>query len=156
IQINLFNLDISRLSISSIIDSGGTNRIFLWENVINNVINNKPFLGYGPGHPTSSELIFSLIHRTYSHTHNTLIEAFTELGLLGLLFFSIILINAFKSAYDKAKNNQNYYVVLGIFIGILINGIGESYFVSATQWIVIALAISSYKNTIHNEAYIEA
>lgn len=140
---NTLGIDTSRMSVKAVIESGGTNRVYLWTKVLEYVRENCFWFGYGPGHPTSAQVILPLVHRNYSHTHNTLIEAYGELGIIGLIVFVYVLYSSLQCIVKKSKFNSRYYLLFGMLIGVLANGIGESYFVAAPLWLAVGVCYAS-------------
>lgn len=133
------SIDVSRLSISSVISSGGTNRVHIWTEIIPYVFNSYRWFGYGPGKNSSTVILQHLVQRNYSHTHNTLVEAFAETGLCGLILVVIIIIGCFKNINKHSSVNNNWYLLYALFLGVLIAGIGESYYNDIVFWIYIGI-----------------
>lgn len=141
--LNLFlpevNFDFSRFNYIDLISSGGTNRATLWKLLIPVIIANYFWVGYGPGSFCSSEIVSPLVGRHYTHTHNTFIEAWGELGILGLISFVIIVIGAVRKLLSRIKTKHEYIVLFALVVDVLVNSIGESMFTGLNFWIIIAM-----------------
>jgi len=129
--------DFSRFNYVELIASGGTNRVSLWFLLIPVVFFNYPLFGYGPGYYCSAQIIFPLIHRAYTNTHNTFLEAWGELGFAGLAPFVYVIISAFKRIFVKTKENINYLVIFALYIDVFVNGIGEAMFAGINLWMLL-------------------
>lgn len=136
----ILGLDLTRFNYIELIQSGGTNRTTIWMRIIPLIIEKYLFFGYGPGHYCSSVIVSKLVNREYVHTHNLIIEVWGELGLIGLIPFLWIIINAFKSLNRKIKVNDSNLIIMAIFIELIINCIGESHFCDIILWIIIGFA----------------
>lgn len=143
-------LDLTRFDYVELVQSGGTNRVTLWNRVIPVIIEKYNIFGYGPGHYTSSQIVSPLVNRNYAHTHNLIIEAWGELGLFGLIPFVWLLVNSSSKLIKKSKNNKYNLILLGIFIELMINSIGESHFVDIVLWIIIGFAWSYDKRRMED------
>jgi|GEM_PF-3078976 len=144
--INLFlpysEFDFSRFNYIALVKNGGTNRVYLWTLLIPVIMKNYPWFGYGPSYYCSAQIIYPLVHRAYTNTHNTFLEAWGELGFVGLAPFSLIMISSLIKIFRKTENNINYLVILGLFIDVLVNGIGEAMFAGINLWILIGFCYS--------------
>lgn len=136
-------IDASRLSIASVISSGGTNRVHVWTEVIPYVRNNSLWWGLGPGKYSSHVVLQSLVQRSYSHTHNTLIESFAELGLVGFSLTLLIVLFTFRQLIHMTRASENWYKISAYFLCVMIASIGESYFNDIVLWIPIGLICST-------------
>lgn len=139
----MFGLDDSRFSIASIIESGGSNRTHIWEEIIPYVTDNFLWLGYGPGKAGSTELLTDFVGRVYNSTHNTFVESFAETGLLGLTFFVLIFVRSLVNFWKGAKNNRLFYIPFGMMLCILVASTGESYFNDIITWILIGISTNT-------------
>ena len=92
----LLGFDISRYNYVDVISSGGSNRTYLWTLIIPLIINKYMIYGYGPSHFCSQQVVTPLVGRNYVHTHNLFIEAWGELGLLGLIPFCVLVLFVIK------------------------------------------------------------
>lgn len=138
--ISVFGLDINRYNYREVIASGGTNRAAIYETLIPYIFNNNYYIyGYGPGHDTSREILLGLVYRDYAHSHNTFLEAFGELGIVGLILTVLFVMGAIKRISHYCVKNTKTYVLLGVFISILVNSMGESYFCYAVFWLVLSM-----------------
>lgn len=138
--IPIFGLDSTRFSISSVVESGGSNRTHIWEEMIPYVVQNNFYLGNGPGKAGSTILLSDMVSREYNSTHNTFIEAFAETGIIGLTLFSIIFVYAIISLRKKTQLINGYLLLSSSFIFLLAASIGESYYNDVFLWMFIGLA----------------
>lgn len=141
----LSGLDTSRFSIDEIISSGGSRRTIIYESLFTYIIENDFWkIGYGPGHECSHQVIIATTGWDNVHSHNTFLESFGELGIIGFLmltnciYFSISKINNICGMYKQA------YIVLTMFICLLINGVVESYFCDAVLWLLMAVCRNDF------------
>lgn len=138
-------LDTSRFSVAEIIASGGSRRSLIYESLIPYIIKNGYWkIGYGPGHECSREVIMSLIGWDYAHSHNTFLEAFGELGIMGLLILIWSIKKSLKNIYGVCKIYKEAYLFVAILICLLINGIAESYFFDAVLWLLLGICRNNY------------
>ena len=138
-------LDTSRFSVAEIIASGGSRRSLIYESLIPYVIKNGYWkIGYGPGHECSRQVIMSLIGWDYAHSHNTFLEAFGELGIMGLLILIWSIKKSLKNIYGVCKIYKEAYLFVAILICLLINGIAESYFFDAVLWLLLGICRNNY------------
>lgn len=147
----LFGLDVGRFNISDVISSGGSRRILIYESLIPYIIKNGYWkLGYGPGHECSRLVIISLIGWDYAHSHNTFLEAFGELGIVGVLILALIFKKSLKNIYATCKIYKNAYLFMAMIICLIINGFAESYFFDAILWLLVAISRNKYRDIKFN------
>lgn len=141
------DFDLGRFDFIELVKSGGTNRVTIWIAVIPVIVQNYFWFGYGPGYYCSSQIVTSLVHRNYTHTHNIFVEAFGEVGVLGLATFVFILIKAIQNIRRRTKNDISQLVFLALLIDLIVNGIGEAMFYGINLWLVIGMCyIKAPKN----------
>lgn len=143
-------IDVSRYNFIELISSGGSNRTIIWKTLTPAIFEKYMWLGYGPSHYCSEQIILSLMNLNYSHTHNTIFEAWGELGFIGLIPFVLILIWSFKKGYFFIKNKSHYLMIGFLFIGLLLLGLGESFFANVELWIIIGLLLGG-KNILEEK-----
>ncbi len=138
-------LDTSRFSITEIIASGGSRRSLIYESLIPYIIKNGYWkIGYGPGHECSRQVIMALIGWDYAHSHNTFLEAFGELGIMGLLILIWSIKKSLMNICEVCKVYKEAYLFVAILICLLINGLAESYFFDAVLWLLLAICRNNY------------
>lgn len=143
--ITLTGIDVSRFSVSEILSSGGSRRVLIYTTLIPFIINNGYWkVGYGPGHDCSRRVIMSLIAWEYTHSHNTFLEAFGELGIIGLIALIVCVVKSINNLYKACANNKEGYVILAMLICLIINGFAESYFFDAILWLLLAVGRNKY------------
>lgn len=141
----LTDLDTSRFSISELIASGGSRRSLIYQSLIPYIIQNGYWkFGYGPGHECSRQAIMSLTGWDYSHSHNIFLEAFGELGIVGLFILIWSIIKSLKNIYEICKKYKEAFLLVAILICLLINGLAESYFFNASLWLLLAVCRNNF------------
>ncbi len=145
ILLTRIGIDLSRYDYVDLISTGGSNRTVIWEVLSRVIFRDYKWFGYGPGHFCSEQMLASLINQDYKHTHNTVFEAWGELGFFGLIPFVLILIFAFRNGYNHIKKENTNLMIGFLFIGVLVLGLGESFFVNIELWILIGLLLSVRK-----------
>ena len=143
----IFGFDISRYNYVDVISSGGSNRVYLWSLLIPLIIRNYNTFGYGPSHYCSQQIVSPLVGRNYVHTHNLVLEAWGELGLVGLIPFVILLFTVFIIISRKKNYNSAYFLLFALFIEMMINGVGESMFADIMMWLLFGLILSTTKKS---------
>jgi O-antigen ligase len=132
-------IDLSRYDYVELIESGGSNRSIIWETLSPVIWRDYKWFGYGPGHFCSEEMIHALMDLDYTHTHNTIFEAWGELGFFGLIPFALILIYAFRRGLSHIKHESGYLMFGFVLVVLLLLGLGESLFANIELWIIIGL-----------------
>ncbi len=141
-------MDASRIDIEKMISSGGTNRVHVWKEIIPYVYKNCFYWGLGPGKYGTHVILQKLVFRSYSHAHNTLVEAFAETGIVGFVLMTILLIGTGIQAFRLLKKNRNGYRIVFFFICTMFAGIGESYFNDIVLWLPIGMLGFPWNSTV--------
>lgn len=145
IFIILSGLDANRFNLSEIIASGGSRRTLIYESLIPYILENGYWkFGYGAGHDCSRQVIISLTGWDYTHSHNTFLESFGELGIMGLMLFIYCIKNSLNNIYNACQINKNVYLIIAMFVCLLINGLAESYFFDAVLWLLLAVCWNNF------------
>lgn len=142
IYMNIMNIsfDSDRFLWQSIVDTGGTGRVFIWREMIRYVMSHNPVLGIG------------LINNTVSSigSHNLFVFLIYQMGIIGAViyisFFSWITVKLVKS-YLSGKMPM-LILPLIMFLQMISNGIGEDIFYEFPLWFVMGfglLFINNYK-----------
>lgn len=120
---------ISRYTYDAMIGSGGTGRVDIWINIINQYLEfplfNKLF-GVGAG--TVQHLTFGQV------AHNIWIENLVEIGILGTSIYSYFNLTYLKKAFKIEE-----YVILSSFIGYTIMGLSMSLYSYKPLWNIMLL-----------------
>ncbi len=138
-----FGIDLSRYNYVELISSGGSNRAIIWETLSPVIWSEHRWFGYGPSHFCSEKMISMHMNLNYKHTHNTIFEAWGELGIFGLVPFLLLLLFAFKRGRTHIKNESGYLMIGFLFVEFLLLGLGESFFANIGLWLVIGLLAGS-------------
>ncbi len=99
------------------------NRIFIWESTID-MIKDHPLLGIGPG---NFSIVYpeyrspEAIEKNHPFAHNIFLNMAVELGLVGLIIFSIIIFKIIKMGYYISKINPLLRSLYAGFIAILVH-----------------------------------
>ena len=96
----LSNNLISRFSFDEMVSSGGSNRIFIWKDILDFLLNNPLRFIFGVG-------FFGAADVTYV-AHNQLIQVLLDNGIVGLILYLMILFNLFIEAKKKSMIMINY------------------------------------------------
>ena len=139
-------IDLSRYDYVELIKGGGSNRTIIWETLSPVIWEKHRWFGYGPGHFCSEKMITTLMNLEYSHTHNTIFEAWGEVGLFGLAAFLLILYTTLKKSFFHIKHRTEYLMIGVLLVEFILLGMGESFFANISLWIVIGLLVGSRKN----------
>lgn len=143
---NLFLPDVGLLAeryyISTLIATGGTNRTTIWSKLIPLLIKDYTWFGYGPGYYCSAQVVTSLVNRAYTNTHNIILEAWGQVGLIGLICFLGIVVKSTRNAVEYSKRNINLLFIIALLVDCFVNGIGEAMFAGTNLWIIIGLCYS--------------
>lgn len=135
------NMDFKRYNYVNVIQSGGTNRSTIYKKLIPYIFNNNFYIyGYGPGHECTRRIIYPLIGRNYTHSHNTFLEAFGELGIIGLSLTLIYVFKSIRNINQSTKIYRDSYMITSMVFCILISSVGESYFYYAIFWFILLLS----------------
>lgn len=139
-------LDLSRYDYIELIKGGGSNRTIIWKTLSPVIWEEHRWFGYGPGHFCSEQMITSLMNLRYAHTHNTIFEAWGELGLFGVFWFLLILYTVFQKSLFHIKNKTRYLMIGFLFVEFVLLGLGESFFANIDLWMIIGIMLGSRKN----------
>lgn len=144
-QVSFVNAPIlKRMTINSIVETGGNNRIFLWR-VGLQIFNEHLILGTGLGN-----YLYSYGNYTNSFgldAHNDWLRVAGELGLTGLLIFQTLLttigwklITSLKKMFNLEKKLL-VLIIFALFVYTLSVGLTSTYLWRKIYWLVLALAM---------------
>ncbi|WP_168123458.1 O-antigen ligase family protein [Paenibacillus sp. HB172176] len=114
-------------------------RQVLWGGLLK-VISESPLIGYGSAARPSEFLGGSL------SAHNYYLQMMLQVGIIGTVFFGLLLFSIWKYLYI-AKNNKSVRTVGALFIGILLYQVFEVSFtqnnlsISVIQWLIIGVGV---------------
>ena len=105
----------------------GTGRIPVWQWILQDVVPQKPILGYsfGQGEAITRIYDFSYTGLRIIHLHNVAISSLVNLGLAGFLMFSSFFIGLLKSAMDLRAFKWRVYLLSGL-MAIMLNAFSFS------------------------------
>ena len=114
-------------------DATLTGRIPLWNQIVNVMTENKTFTGFGYGMFWRDSRAVALIRRGFHNessfaqastgSHNTLLELWLNIGLLGIGVFFIALLYSLRNLREVPENS--YIFTSMIMISLLVNGLTE-------------------------------
>lgn len=140
------------LTIFNFADSSTSYRFKIWE-ITGEVIRDNFLVGVGLGHQPF-KYTFETYIRTMPifHAHNSYIEIFAELGLVGFVLFTLFMISIFVILLKYPISSSNSYerivgaALIGSFSGMIVHGMFENIFymtkITTTFWILLALTYS--------------
>ena len=120
-------------------DATLSNRTYLWEKLIPFMLNSHTFTGYGllmfwydADALKSLQYLFArnswFREMTYG-AHNTLLEMWLDIGLIGLALFFLVLIYSFRRF--RHFNDNQYYACSAFMLPMLIRGLTERSFTNS-------------------------
>jgi O-antigen ligase len=114
------------------------------------VFKNKPLLGVGIGNyiPTLEEKV-ALEPWQYQPAHNIFLHLATEMGLVGVGFFLLLMYVCLRSTWNKRKILIGFtFLALGITFGIM--SLFDHYFVTIQQGRLMFFAVLGFMWTVSN------
>lgn len=147
----IVGFDFTRYDYYELIESGGTNRVYIWTMLIPVIFTEYNIFGYGPSHNCSSIIVTELVGRKYANTHNTFLEAWGELGCIGLIPFLLLVYQVYHRSKELVCINEQYYVFYALLIATFINSMGESVFANIMMWILFSFVLSANKKCISSK-----
>lgn len=131
----------ARFSLSNLIHSVGTSdRINIWTSLLSYIFaSGRWILGYGPGTVCTRHAFLEIMDRELYHAHNTFLEAFGELGIVGLGLTVAYVLFSILSVIRRSKADDGAYLLLGMAVYILVHGMVESFYQCFFFWAVLAL-----------------
>ena len=148
-----FPSTIERFSISSVLESGGTHRLEIWNIFFYKVFPNRWLLGVGFDPRNFKNIIESFLGKPYG-AHNFIVEILGYSGIVGGVVFFVTIFNPFIRLLQFVKKQPMILVPLSMLSCVIIDGIGENILLSRFLWISIGLGlflISNLKKGTKNE-----
>lgn len=151
------------LTIFNLSDSSTSYRFKIWE-ITGEVIRDNFLVGVGLGH-LPFKYTFEKYIRTMPiyHAHNSFIEIFAELGLVGFILFLLFVLSIFLMLWKyPLKSSDSYNKIMGAaliasFSGMMIHGMFENIFymtkITTGFWILLALAYSLVRTSKERRKY---
>lgn len=137
------------MTIFNFADSSTSYRFKIWE-ITETVIRDHFLVGVGLGH-LPFKMMFERYIRTMPiyHAHNTFLEIFAELGIVGLILFLIFMVSIFVNlARYPLMSDDPYLRIMGAavtssFCGMLFHGMFENIFymtkITTTFWLLLGV-----------------
>lgn len=113
-----------------------TGRTNIYENIFE-ILSKKPLLGYGYGN--SYDVMFKFIGAP--NTQNGILECVLNFGIIGTIFFVLYIITVIKNLkYNNISNNNQYIILFGIYVFILLGMVEVTYDI----YLITLLAIINF------------
>ncbi|MDY3118453.1 MAG: O-antigen ligase family protein [Peptoniphilus sp.] len=140
------------MTIFNLADSSTSYRFKIWE-ITETMIHDHFFIGLGLGH-LPFKMVFEQYIRTMPiyHAHNTFLEVFAEMGIIGFLLFVVFVASIFVNlARYPLKSDDAYIKIMGAavsasFAGMLFHGLFENIFymtkITTTFWLLLAVTFA--------------
>lgn len=119
----------------------------IWESLIDYLTNNLKafFMGLGFGVDETGQVLLNEYNLNKPHAHNFILETWMELGIIGVIFFFIIIICAFGKMLEiNANNGKKFTLVLCVMTSMmtyLIFGLTDYIFNSPKQIILLFILL---------------
>lgn len=140
------------MTIFNFADSSTSYRFKIWE-ITETMIHDHFLVGLGLGH-LPFKMIFEQYIRTMPiyHAHNTFLQVFAEMGVIGFVLFMIFIVSIFVNLARYPLKSENCYVkimgaaVASSFAGMLFHGLFENIFymtkITTTFWLLLAVTFA--------------
>lgn len=134
-------LGIVRFDLAHLLHSVGTSeRLELWKTLLAYLFTGGSWLlGWGPGTVCTRQVFQTLLGREVYHAHNTFLEAFGELGAVGLALTAVYILLALLWVVRRSRTDAGAYLLLGLAVYLLVHGMVESFYQTFFFWAVFAL-----------------
>lgn len=147
VYLSISNFDIpalQRFSIHSVIESGGTNRLIIWDALIKNVIPNNLLFGVGFGGANVMYAVAPYVIVPHG-THNMLLTIIVQMGIVGFLIYFLFYIISTKVIFRGYMKYDYLGIPLVMILTAYGNGIGEEIFNTRFLWFAIGLGFMLLK-----------
>jgi O-antigen ligase len=135
---------IERMSVESVIESGGTGRWYIWKSMLDEIINSPNELLLGRGIHAMHE-IFLNGKWSMMVAHNQIIQVLYNQGLIGLIAFIVLTTGCFLRCIRKRKT------VSVAIIGMMALSISLSFNqTTRTFWNLVAYAALNFSESEYN------
>ena len=127
---------LDRLSMKAIQEDGGSGRFFIWENIVEALLNN-PFrflFGYGFG---TEGYVTQLLFGVYEGIHNVYLEYLATTGIIGFVLMLAIFYNCYMSA-----KSHNDYVSLALVVALMAICFPLGFFLDKGAWNIFLLTMT--------------
>lgn len=129
-----------RYSVNTIVQSGGTGRLSIWEIVWKDAFLKHPIFGVGFGEQNIVEILAAYGDR-HSGTHNLYLDILGTTGLFGFIYLFSGLIYKIRESI-KLDISYGYSITpLLLIVCFLGNGIGENIWTERFAWVAVAMLV---------------
>ncbi|KAF5032500.1 hypothetical protein DSECCO2_616640 [anaerobic digester metagenome] len=119
-----------------------TGRDIIYTNIVS-IYLRSPLIGFGYGNSVVEETL-SHFAAGYNSAHNSLFQLLIEVGIVGFIFF-LILVFYILSRLRKVENNY-CYILYGGIVAFLIGGTTSLAYYNVYFYILIAFSVGMYTN----------
>jgi O-antigen ligase len=132
-----------------------TERTVIWASLVPYAMKN-PLLGHGYGGFWNDKMR----RETSSHAHNGYLDTILDLGIIGVIFFSVFLVSSCKKAYSIMAYEFDWSILWICFLLMAaVHNIAESSITSLENLLVsilLFLAVCSKNSLIHTPVLVRA
>lgn len=135
-----------RFTLENVITYGGSGRFKSLKIAFTQVIPQHFLFGVGPS--ISAEIhALQEYEAGVASSHNILISMMTQVGIVGVILYSILIGRIFITSVKYAKCNKEFIVPVFMLLVAIINGIGEVVYLERFFWCVLLILVIMLNNS---------
>jgi len=127
-----------RFTLENVSDTGGTNRLVIWDAFFKGYFKKNFFFGMGFDSRNFSTAMFYSINDARG-AHNIVVETLASMGVLGLAAFVVFFGVTISDFMKKRGILRELLIPLGVIFAMIANGIGENTLTNRFMWLAIGL-----------------
>ncbi|HEX2980094.1 MAG TPA: O-antigen ligase family protein [Anaerolineaceae bacterium] len=132
VMVNYLSSDVyQRMTLNSILETGGTGRFAIWENAVEAAYE-RAIIGYGFG---AGPYVLEHFYGTFAGTHNDILFTLLGTGVIGCGLLALFLWNILKTSYRK-----NDILSVAMLTMVIMFSLSLDYLLNKNLWNVVVYA----------------